>query len=376
MGVSRVLVVGGGITGSVAAIALAQRGVHVDLIEISEEWTSGAGHGITLHGNALLSFRKIGVWGNVLARGFAFDRLLMSRADGSLIADVPTPHTGGADLPSTLGSLRSTLQETLAAAVYAVGARVRLGLTVASWTQSPDGVEVAFSDGTSGRYDLVVGADGIHSRLRGYLGITTVPQPTGMSIWRVLGERTPDMDCAEVFYEGPRYKAGYSPISDTQCYAYILDEDVDTESVLRGRPAGAALLERSAGYSGRWGRIRSGITSGTAVNHTRIESLLVPEPWYRGRVIMIGDAVHACPPLIAQGAAMCTEDAVVLAELVTADDSLDSALKQFMHRRYRRVKMVVDNSLQLAEWEINPGTPGADPAAIMSSTLGALQGPP
>jgi hypothetical protein len=73
---------------------------------------------------------------------------------------------------------------------------------------------------------------------------------------------------------------------------------------------------------------------------------------------------------------MCTEDAVVLAELVTADDALDSALKQFMHRRYRRVKMVVDNSLQLTAWEINPGMPGADPAAIISSTLGALQDPP
>jgi 2-polyprenyl-6-methoxyphenol hydroxylase-like FAD-dependent oxidoreductase len=195
-----------------------------------------------------------------------------------------------------------------------------------------------------------------------------------MSIWRVLADRAPDMTCSELFYEGPRYKAGYSPISPTRVYGYLLDADTPQAGPGDRKP-GAVLRERAAGYEGRWGPIREAITDDTPVNYQRVESLLVDDPWYRGRVVLIGDAVHACPPLIAQGAAMCTEDAIVLAELVTGDMPVDQALKEFMHRRMPRVKMVVENSLRLAGWEIHPDTPGADPAKIMATTLAALQDP-
>ena len=76
------------------------------------------------------------------------------------------------------------------------------------------------------------------------------------------------------------------------------------------------------------------------------------DPWYRGRAIVIGDAAHACPPLIAQGAAMCAEDAVVLAELVTGDRPLEQALPAFMARRMPRVELVVRNSMRLVRWEM------------------------
>ena len=81
------------------------------------------------------------------------------------------------------------------------------------------------------------------------------------------------------------------------------------------------------------------------------------------------------PPLIAQGAAMCAEDAVVLAEMLTSGDDIDEVLPKFMERRFPRVKMVLDNSLQLAEWEMHPDTPGADPGRIMGQTLHALVAP-
>ena len=79
------------------------------------------------------------------------------------------------------------------------------------------------------------------------LGITTTPQPTGMSIWRVVADRPDEMDCAEVYYGGPRYKAGYAPISAGQCYAYILDTD-GTLRDFGDQPAWELMYERSAGY--------------------------------------------------------------------------------------------------------------------------------
>jgi 2-polyprenyl-6-methoxyphenol hydroxylase-like FAD-dependent oxidoreductase len=344
----------------------------VDLAEIRTDWT-GVGHGITIQGNALAAFRSVGVYEQIAERGVPFDRLRMRRADGSLIVEVPTPATGGPDLPPTLGSLRSRLHDVLAHAVLEHGVDVRLGVTVAALEDYGARVAVDFTDGTRGEYDLVVGADGIRSQVRGMIGIETEPKSVGMTIWRILADRPAAMDCAEVYYGGPRYKAGYSPISADQCYAYVLDEEVDTFSF--DRPLGEVLYERSAGYEGTWGEIRAGLTADTEVNHTRIESLLVPDPWYRGRVIIVGDAAHACPPLIAQGAAMCAEDAVVLAELVTGAGPIEHALKQFMARRLPRVTAVVDNSMLLVDWEIRPDTPGADPARVMSETLALLTEP-
>ncbi|HKT03275.1 MAG TPA: FAD-dependent monooxygenase [Rugosimonospora sp.] len=371
MAVRRVLVVGGGITGSVLCLALAQRGVEVELAEVSPRWV-GVGHGITLQGNALRALRRVGVLDEVLAHSVAFDRLRMRRADGSLIAEVPTPPTGGPDLPPTVGSLRSAVQETLCRAVYAAGVRVRLGTTVESFTQSPSRVEVTLTGGVHESYDLVVGADGIRSHVRDLLGIEARPQPVGMGIWRIVAQRPPAMDCAELYYGGPRFKAGYSPISADRCYAYLLDENLDP-ALIGERPAGALLRERSAGYGGTWGRIRETLTADTMVDYRWIEAVRVPEPWYRGRVIVIGDAAHACPPLIAQGAAMCAEDAVVLADVLDGDEPVEQALKAFMHRRMPRVRLVLDNSLQLVEWEMHPDTPGADPARLMSQTLEFLR---
>ncbi|WP_416984847.1 FAD-dependent monooxygenase [Streptomyces sp. T028] len=367
MPVQKVLVVGGGITGSVLCLALAQRGVEVELVEISPQWY-GVGHGITIQGNALKALRRVGVLDRVLARAVPFDVMRLRRADGGLITELATPHTGGPDLPSTAGALRSDLQNALCDAVYAHGVTVRLGLSVERLDQSADHVDVTFSDGTTGRYDLLVGADGINSATRALIGLPQRPRPVGMSIFRVVAERPAEMDCAEVYYGGPRFKAGYSPISADQCYAYLLDENLD--AALIGPRAPLALLrERGAGYGGTWGGILAALPDDTAVDYRWIEAVLVDEPWYRGRATVIGDAAHACPPLIAQGAAMCMEDAVLLAELVTGDEPLEKSLEHFMARRLPRVRMVLENSLQLAEWEIHPGTPGADPARIMSETL-------
>ena len=371
MSVSSALVIGGGITGSVLALALAKRGVSVDLVELSPVWR-GVGHGITVQGNALAALAKVGVLDEVLSRGVPFNQLRMRQADGTLIAEVPTPRTGGPELPATLGALRSDLQDVLCERVYAAGVTVRLGLTVRGLAQDALRAYAEFSDGSAGRYDLVVGADGIRSTVRAMLGISTTPQPTGMSIWRVVADRPAEMDCAEVYYGGPRYKAGYSPISADKCYAYILDTD-GTQRDFGDQPAWQLMYERSVGYGGTWGKIRESIGPDSNVSHTRIEWLLVPDPWYRGRIIVIGDAAHACPPLIAQGAAMCAEDAVVLAELVTGDRALAAVLPAFMSRRMDRVDLVVRNSMRLVRWEmgLEPHTE-EDVARTMNSTLGFL----
>lgn len=132
-----------------------------------------------------------------MRRGVPFDTLRMRRADGTLIAELPTPRTGGPALPATLGALRSDIQDVLCDRVYAAGVNVRLGLTVRSVASGDRRARVEFSDGSAGDYDLVVGADGIRSAVRAMLGFASGPQPSGMSIWRVLADRPAELDCAE-----------------------------------------------------------------------------------------------------------------------------------------------------------------------------------
>jgi 2-polyprenyl-6-methoxyphenol hydroxylase-like FAD-dependent oxidoreductase len=90
----------------------------------------------------------------------------------------------------------------------------------------------------------------------------------------------------------------------------------------------------------------------TAISYRHVEWLLLPAPWNQGRALIIGDAAHCNPPVLAQGAAMGIEDAVVLAELLAAAGSVDSALADFSARRFPRASLVVNNSVQLCEWEV------------------------
>ncbi|MGP3769705.1 FAD-dependent oxidoreductase [Streptomyces sp. SDT5-1] len=370
MTVSSVLVVGGGITGCVAAIALAQRGTEVVLVERSPQWF-GVGHGITVQGNALKVFRDIGVLDPILEKGRGFDQVRMRLADGTDLANIDVARTGGADLPATMGALRSDIQNVLVAKIRELGVEVRLATELVGFETVDDRVRAELSDGRTEFYDVVVAADGIKSATRRQLGMPEDKQPSGMGIWRAVVGRTPEMSVSGLYYGGPAYKVGFTPISDELCYAYVLTEPERPDNGLSDAAEMRRLLD---GYGGDVPHIRDQITEDTFLNFQPIEWLLVKGSWHRGRVIAIGDAVHACPPLIAQGAAQCAEDALLLADHLTREGDMEKLLTEFEERRRPRVELVVQASLQLVEWEVSP-TPDADPGGVMERSLKALAEP-
>jgi len=371
MTVKTVLVVGGGITGCVAAIALAQRGVEVTLVERSPQWF-GVGHGITVQGNALKVFREIGALDAILEKGHGFDQVRMREADGTDIVTITVARTGGDELPSTMGALRSDIQNQLVAMIRELGIEVRLGASLVGFQAVDSHVEAELSDGRIENYDVVIAADGIKSSTRALLGITEDKQPSGMGIWRAVVPRTPEMSISGLYYNGPEYKVGFTPISDELCYAYVLTKPDRPDNGLTDAQEMRRLLD---GYGGDVPFIRDSITEDTFLNFQPIEWLFVEGPWHQGRVIAIGDAVHACPPLIAQGAAQCSEDALLLADYLTREGDIEALLTEYEQRRKPRVKLVVDASLQLVDWEIHPDTPGADPGGLMARSLSALAVP-
>ncbi|MEV6259113.1 FAD-dependent monooxygenase [Nocardia sp. NPDC051911] len=370
--VRRVLVVGGGTAGSVAALALRQQGVEVVLVEKQTNWTA-IGHGITIQGNALRAFDMVGIGHEVVATGFPMHGVRMLEADGTLLQEIHSPPLGGPELPPVMGSMRPRLQAVLSRHVLASGVDVRLGTSITAIHDDcdADGAVVTFTDGTTDRFELVVGADGVHSTVRSLIGIDAVPQRLGMAIWRLEGPRPRGMSGAELYYGGPRYKAGYTPTGADRMYAYVIDEDRPVADYA-GRPLAHAMAERTEGYGGLWPEICASIDESCAMDYRSLDALLLDEPWYRGRVLLIGDAAHACPPMLAQGAAMAAEDGVVLAELVAEGHPVEQLLELFMGRRGSRASMVVRNSVQLARWEIDPATPGADPAGLMAASMAEL----
>jgi 2-polyprenyl-6-methoxyphenol hydroxylase-like FAD-dependent oxidoreductase len=352
--VNNVLVVGAGLAGAGTAIHLAKAGVAVDLVEIKPE-IGALGSGISLQGNALRELKALGVWDQVQAAGFAFDTTGIRAPDpnGTVVAEIADAKTGGPDVPAGMGMPRPELARILVDRAIQVGVKVRLGATFTQLSQGDDGVDVTFADGSSGRYDLVVGADGIRSWTRRALGINLETRSVGMGIWRSFGPRPASVTRTDLYYGGPSYIAGYTPTGEDSLYAFIV-EDAQDRSALTADEQLATMTQLSQAYHGPWDEIRESLTDPSRVNYTWFETHVLDAPWNRGRVVLIGDAAHTCPPTIAQGGAMALEDAVVLAELLTERDTLDQDLwDAFTARRFERAKTVVDASNQLAQWQLD-----------------------
>lgn len=368
-----VLVIGGGAAGNAATILLRRAGIAVDLIEAKDDWNATAGSGITLQGNALRVLRELGVWEQVETSGYGFGAVGITTPDGTVLHVAEDLRTGGDDLPATVGMQRPQLQSILIDAVRASGATVRLGLLATSLDQSADdGVTVSFSDGTASRYDLVIAADGMGSATRAAIGITDRPEPTGMAIWRVATPRPAGVTRTDLAYGGPAYIAGYCPTSESTLYAYVVEPNRDRASIPNESYADE-MRALARHYGGHWAEITAHISDPAQINYTWFDRMLVEGSWHRGRVVLVGDAAHCCPPTLAQGAALSMEDAWVLTQMLTAADTWDDALLQaYYERRVSRVRPVVEASVQIGRWQLD-GVRDADVPGLMGRTMTMLR---
>lgn len=363
--VRTVLIVGGGTAGCTLATLLARAGVAVEIVERNPHFTA-LGSGITLQGAALRVLEQLGVLEELRQYGDEFSELLIRSTDGNVLARNPTP--------TTMGAYRPKLSELLADAAVTSGTKVRLGTTVESFTQDADGVDVIFADGDVGRYDLLVGADGVRSGVRAAAGIPDVPKPVGMGIWRVHARRPETVECSELIYNGPCFIAGFTPTGPDTLYAYLVEPAQNRFSDTPEQKL-AQMRELAAPYHGPWEEIRDDITDADRINYTLFEHLLITGPWNRGRVVVIGDAAHVCPPTLALGAAMAMEDGAVLADLLINRDQVNQELfDTFVARRLPRAAAVIDGSMQLATWLLERNQ-NADVPGLMRNIYGLLAQP-
>lgn len=360
----RVLIIGGGIGGLSLAIGLGRAGIHADLVEIKSEW-SVYGVGIIQPGNAIRAYKALGVADQCLARGFIYKRNRHFDADGRFMGERTMPPVEGLDMVGACGILRTTLQDILVSEATSRGARIRLGVTVKTLNDNGAEVVVAFTDGTSGSYDLVVGADGTSSKIREMIfGDAYKPRFSGQGCWRFTTEKPPELDYSATFY-GPN-KAGLIPLSRDCMYMFLTTTEPGNPWMPEDH-LHELMRERLHGHRGFAGEIRDRIQRPQDVVYKPLETVFVPSPWYRGRVLLIGDAAHTTTPHHGQGAAMAVEDAVVLSDLLGGGIDVPSALEKFMARRWDRCKLVVEASLQVGRWELNPTPTSIDDAIALSN---------
>src|SRR5690625_22322 len=364
--VKKVAIAGAGIASIAAAIRLADAGVAVDIFEERNELAL-AGSGITLQGNALRALDQVGVWNEVRQHGYTFDGLVL-RAPGpeaKIVAEIPEVVTGGRDYPAGMGMYRPILAKIMLDHAERLGVRMHFSQPLTGFSQTATAVNIEIAGEPGGAFDLLIGADGLHSTVRSLMGITTQPERTGMGIWRTVVSRPPEVTGTELYYGGPLYIAGYTPTSDDQMYAFLVEKAQDRSGFSSSKSA-EIMTELSEGYGGPWESIRQDLRHEQQANYTWFTHHIVSEPWNLGRVVIIGDAAHSCPPTVAQGAAQGLEDAVVLTELLTTNSTVDGALwDEFHQRRIPRARDVVECSVQLAQWQIDQ-TPQADAVTLIS----------
>lgn len=371
--VRNVLVIGGGFSGTSAAIQLRKAGFEVDLVEIDSGWRS-YGAGITLNGATLRALGEVGVLPDVMTYGACCDGADIYTASGHKLGELHTPRLAGPDVPGNGGIMRPVLARILSEATRRSGTKVRLGCHPTSIDQQQTSVDVSLSDGTRATYDLVVAADGARSGVREKF-FPEAPKAfyTGQGVWRAVIPRPKEVQRPS-FYMGSRLKAGVNPVSQTAMYLFLTEDrptntHVNDDELL---PQLQALLDQFPAPIPSY--VRSVLGSESQIVFRPLDALLLPQPWYRGRVVLIGDAVHASTPHLAAGAGMGIEDAVVLAQELKGASSLEKALANFQQRRWPRCRLVVENSVRLGEIEQTGGSK-EEHANIMRESMMALAAP-
>jgi len=366
------LVVGAGIGGLTVAIALRRQGIPVEIIEREPDWTA-YGVGIIQQMNVIRAMGQLDLLDAYMSKACGFDKTtLFVGPGGHKEAEFETPRLAGPDYFSNAGIRRVDLQGVLADRAKSLGAKVRLGLTVREMNDDGDGVDVRFSDGSSGRYDVVIGADGVFSKTRQMI-LPDAPKPryTGQWVWRYNLPRPADQDGIYVF-AGP-CNAGLVPMANDLMYMFLLSEEPEG-TTLPVAGSAAAMRARAKMAPPQIKALLDQITDDKGVVARPLEVVFVEGDWHKGRVVLIGDAIHASTPHLAQGAGMAIEDCLVLVEELARADTPEQAFAAYRTRRMPRVSHVAKASIRIGDMQMGK-VPPFDVGAVTGQTIGMMAQP-
>jgi 2-polyprenyl-6-methoxyphenol hydroxylase-like FAD-dependent oxidoreductase len=340
--IETILVVGGGLAGLTVAAALHRLGFTTELVERQQTWHA-VGAGFLVHANGMRMLHSLGLAAGVENAGAVVRLWQFCDDHGEVLSETDLEVLWG-DAGPCVGIERSKLQHALLAGVANV--RCRLGTSVTFLEQDDRRVSVGFSDGSTGDYDLVVGADGIKSTIRALTLTTAAPADLGAMNWRSIAPIRPAGMTALQLQLGDGCVFGLVPMGAGRTYGFAYVVQPRFHDPLEGRLE--RLRNRFKAFGGRVPEYLASLEHDDQVICSAME-WMESEKWHSGRVVLVGDAAHASSPMMGQGGCMAMEDACVLAEELHASDSVERALTSFVARRTPRVKWVQQQSMALAE---------------------------
>jgi 2-polyprenyl-6-methoxyphenol hydroxylase-like FAD-dependent oxidoreductase len=340
--VEAILIVGGGIAGLTLAAALHRQGFRAELVERSPIWHV-VGAGIAVQGNGIRILHALGMGAAVEHAGAVLRRWQFCDQQGEVLCDIDLEALWG-NVGSFIGIERTKLQQVLLAGAAAVPCR--LGTSILSLSQGNHRVSAGFGDGSIDEYDLVVGADGISSSVRRLTLSTAPPVKTGQMAWRSLAPIRPRGLKTLQFLLGDGCFFGLCPVSGGHTYGFGNVSEPRYRDEVQGRLQ--RLRSRFAEFGGSVPEYLAALECDEQIHCSTVE-WVQQDKWYSGRVVLIGDAAHASSPMMGQGGCMAMEDACVLAEVLRAAATVESALDAYVARRRPRVNWVQQESRAVAE---------------------------
>ena len=334
----RAIVVGAGIGGLSAAIALRRGGHDVMVLERAPR-LDPVGAGITLFANAMDALGRLGVAEAVAAAGAPARHSAILTSDGRELSTLPV---------ELLDGMVAVHRGDLQAALLQAAGEVRLGVEVTDIDQSGDGVVVKAADGSEERGDLLVGADGLWSRIRGSV-ISAAPRYGGYAAWRGVSPVAIETGhLSESWGVGERF--GLVDIgSQTYWFATANTPEGETDDPSERK---AELVRRFSGWHPPIATVLDA-TPETTILRNDVYFLDPLPDWSAGRIVLLGDAAHATTPGVGQGAAQAIEDAVVLADELARHEEPADALAGYESVRRPRAELAlklsrrVDRAAQL-----------------------------
>jgi len=313
------LVVGGGIGGLSAALCLARRGGPVTVLERSESFAE-VGAGIQLAPNATRILRRLGVLDAILPVAVLPRRLVLADA----VASRELTSLDLTDFPARYGAPylvlhRNDLLAALVEACARAGVRLCTGVNVAEITDTAEAAVAVCADGREFSAEIVIGADGLHSRIRGYFS-DDEPVNSGFVAYRgaiPMDQVQRHADLRDVVaWIGPGLHLVQYPLRSGQMYNQVAV--FRSEAFLRGEADWGNPAELTAAFAGCSEHVRESLTRLSIANRWPMLDRLPMPHWARGRVALLGDAAHPMLQYLAQGACQAIEDADALAACLAA----------------------------------------------------------
>lgn len=352
----RVIIIGGGIGGLAATLALRQAGFDVQVFEAVPE-IKIVGAGLAIWSNALNALQQIGLADAVQAAGKPAAYRVIRATSGEILTKVLIHQIGNGEDTALTHLHRGDLHMVF---LRAVGeSTIQMAARCVGFRQDDQKVWAQFADGREVQGDLLIGADGVHSVIRQQLFSTARLRLVGQSSWRGLAQiddkQLMEGGAGETWGIGRRI--GLIPMSQGNVYWFL------TKNAPPGGGIEGTALEKKqrlqAFVQGWHEPIPSMIeaTEAQTIIHTELNELEHLEQWHRGRVVLLGDAAHAMTPNLGQGACQAIEDAVTLGQCLKQTEDLDAALTLYESGRIPHVSRVVEDSRRFGEVAHNEASP-------------------